>query len=57
MKRTWIALLAASVLLGCLAACGSAASGEAVTVQKVSMLADDGSVGLVDRYAGVVVSG
>ncbi len=58
MRKTVTALLAAALLLGMLAGCsGSSASGEAVTVEQVSAIVNGGSVGLADRYAGVVAAG
>ena len=56
MKRVLIVLMAAVLLLTGLAGCGDP-SGEAVAVQAVSMIISDGTVGLINRYAGVVVSG
>ena len=45
-------VLALVMLLGCAAGCG-AAEGEA-SVQSVSMVCGLGSVGLADRFAGIV---
>lgn len=56
MKKTLVCILALCLLLGTLTACGGSAE-EAVTVQKVSDITAQGSVGLVNRYAGLVVSG
>lgn len=53
-KRFLTLLLAACALTG-LAACGE--PGEAVAVQSVKTLCQNGSLGLRDQYAGVVVSG
>ena len=55
MKRR-IALILVLLLLTSLAGCASD-SGETVTVEKVSRIVAKGSVGLVNRYAGLVVSG
>ena len=54
MKRFVLGMMAAVALL---AGCGTTAPEDAVTVQSVSMIVNDGSVGMVSRYAGVVVSG
>ncbi len=56
MKKLLAILLGASLLLGVLAGCGGNTE-DAVTVQKVSDITAQGSVGLVNRYAGLVVSG
>ena len=56
MKKQLALFLGAVLLLSAFSGCGSSA-GEAVTVQKVSEIASQGSVGLVNRYAGLVVSG
>ena len=56
MKKLLVILLAAALLLGVLAGCGGNTE-NAVTVQKVSDITAQGSVGLVNRYAGLVVSG
>lgn len=56
MKKLLVILLGASLLLGVLAGCGGNTE-DAVTVQKVSDITAQGSVGLVNRYAGLVVSG
>ena len=45
-------VLALVMLLGCVSGCG-AAEGEA-SVQSVSMICGLGSVGLADRFAGIV---
>ena len=55
MKRRIVRILVLLLLLS-MAGCGSD-SGETVTVEKVSRIVAKGSVGLVDRYAGLVVSG
>lgn len=52
MKKISVFLVAA-LLLTMLAGCGSSVEGEA-SVQSVSMICGLGSVGLVDRFAGVV---
>ena len=56
MKKLLVILLGAALLLGVLAGCGGNTE-DAVTVQKVSDITAQGSVGLVNRYAGLVVSG
>ena len=56
MKKLLAILLGASLLLGVLTGCGGNAE-DAVTVQKVSDITSQGAVGLVNRYAGLVVSG
>ena len=55
MKKL-IALLLCLTLLLTLAGCASD-NGETVTVEKVSRIVAKGSVGLINRYAGLVVSG
>ncbi len=56
MKKV-LALLLAALLLG-LCACGAKSDESAsVTVQSVAEIVNAGSVGVVDRYAGMVVSG
>lgn len=57
MKRFVCGMLSAAVLLVGLTGCGGESSEDAITVQAVSMIVSDGSVGMVSRYAGVVVSG
>ncbi len=56
MKKLLAIFLGACLLLGVLSGCGGNAE-DAVTVQKVSDITSQGSVGLVNRYAGIVVSG
>ena len=56
MKKLLAILLGACLLLGVMSGCGGDAE-NAVTVQKVSDITSQGSVGLVNRYAGLVVSG
>ena len=56
MKKLLAILLGACLLLGVMTGCGGNAE-DAVTVQKVSDITSQGSVGLVNRYAGIVVSG
>lgn len=56
MKKLLAILLGACLLLGVMTGCGGNAE-DAVTVQKVSDITLQGSVGLVNRYAGIVVSG
>lgn len=56
MKKLLAILLGACLLLGVMSGCGGDAE-DAVTVQKVSDITSQGSVGLVNRYAGLVVSG
>ena len=56
MKKLLAILLGACLLLGVMSGCGGEAE-DAVTVQKVSDITSQGSVGLVNRYAGLVVSG
>ena len=56
MKKLLAILLGTCLLLGVMSGCGGDAE-DAVTVQKVSDITSQGSVGLVNRYAGLVVSG
>ena len=56
MKKFLALLLAAFLALSLLAACGSESS-ETVAVRKVRDIVSDGSIALVSRYAGIVVSG
>lgn len=51
-----VAFVLAFVLVLCLAGCSSGEE-ETVSVQSVAMITGMGSVGLADRYAGLVVSG
>ncbi|MBQ8829993.1 MAG: efflux RND transporter periplasmic adaptor subunit [Oscillospiraceae bacterium] len=51
-----IASVLSTALLLCMAGCNTA-SEDAVSVQSVSMITGMGSVGLADRYAGLVVAG
>ena len=44
-------------LTGCSDSAGSAAAGQAVSVEAVASIVSAGSVGLADRYAGMVVAG
>ena len=54
MKRILSVLLCAAMIA---ALCGCGGSGEAVSVQSVSLIASAGNVGFVERCAGKVVSG
>lgn len=56
MKRFFLIMLAVALLCSTVG-CGGDAAEDAVTVQAVSMIVNDGAVGMVSRYAGVVVSG
>lgn len=56
MKRLITTLILCAAALTLFAGCG-AQDQETVTVQSVSMITGSGSVGVVDRYAGLVVSG
>ena len=57
MKKIGAVFLAGLMLAG-LSACGGESGGDAaVTVQSVAEIVSAGSVGVVDRYAGMVVSG
>lgn len=56
MKRLITIFIFCSAALALFAGC-SAQEQETVTVQSVSMITGSGSVGVVDRYAGLVVSG
>ncbi len=56
MKKLLAILLGTCLLLGVMTGCGGNAE-DAVTVQKVSDITSQGAVGLVNRYAGLVVSG
>ena len=55
MKKVSVLLLAAFLTLSCLSACAQEDLGE-VTVQNVGEITGMGAVGIVDRFAGVVVS-
>ena len=57
MKRVIAVILAGIVLAGAMSGCSGTASGEAVSVEPVSMIVGTGPVGLADRYAGMVVAG
>ncbi len=57
MKQWTAAGLAALLCLGLAACGGQSAEGTEVTVESVAAIAKAGSVGVVDRYAGLVVSG
>lgn len=58
MKRRLTALTLTALMTVSLAACGTKTEDEAaVTVESVAGIVSDGSVGVVDRYAGMVVSG
>lgn len=56
MKKITAILLGVCLLIGVMSACGGNAE-DAVAVQKVSDITAQGSVGVVNRYAGLVVSG
>ena len=58
MKKKMICIVLAAVFVfGCvLSGCGSGDSGETAAVQSVAMITGAGSVGVYDRYAGLVVS-
>lgn len=53
MKRKIICLLCAALIAAAAVGCAGQ-TGEAVAVQSVSMITGAGSVGLIDRFAGVV---
>ena len=57
MKRIFSILCLGVLAAGLFTGCGAAGSEETVSVQSVSMITGIGSVGIVDRYAGMVVSG
>lgn len=58
MKQKWTAVFLAALMMASLCACASREEdGETVTVQSVAEIVAGGSVGVVDRYAGMVVSG
>ncbi len=57
-KRAMTALLAALMMAGLCSCTGrSSADGETVTVQSVAQITGVGSLGVIERYAGKVVSG
>ncbi len=53
MKRIVVCLICAALIAVSLCACADV-SGDAVTVQSVSMITGAGSTGLIDRFAGIV---
>ncbi len=60
MRKIFTAALAGAMLLGVLSGCaegGSAANGQPASVETVASIVSAGSVGLADRYAGVVAAG
>lgn len=60
MRKIVSAALAGALLLGVVGGCansGTAAGGQTVSVEAVSSIVSTGSVGLADRYAGMVVAG
>ena len=57
MKRILSVLCLGALAAGILSGCGIGGTEEAVSVQSVSMITGMGAVGMVDRYAGMVVSG
>ncbi len=59
MKKAITAIMAGALALGVLSGCTDSAGGpgEAATVEAVATIVGGGSVGLADRYAGMVVSG
>lgn len=57
MKRIFSALCMGALAMGLLSGCSTGGDGETVSVQSVSMITGIGSVGMVDRYGGMVVSG
>ena len=57
MKRILSVLCLGALAAGLLTGCSVSGTEETVSVQSVSMITGIGSVGLVDRYAGMVVSG
>ncbi len=56
MKRIATMLLAALLLAGALTGCGAKSGGEEAYVQSVSMICGMGSVGLAQRFGGVVAA-
>ena len=59
MRKSLSGALAGALLLAVLAGCSDSAAGggQAVSVEAVSSIVNGGAVGLLDRYAGMVVSG
>lgn len=57
MKRILSVLCLGALAAGLLSGCGASGTEETVSVQSVSMITGMGAVGMVDRYAGMVVSG
>lgn len=57
MKRILSILCLGALAAGLFSGCAASSTEEAVSVQSVSMITGIGSVGMVDRYAGMVVSG
>ena len=57
MKRILSVLCLSALAAGLLSGCGASGTEETVSVQSVSMITGMGAVGMVDRYAGMVVSG
>lgn len=57
MKRILSVLCLGALAAGLLSGCAASGDQETVSVQSVSMITGIGSVGMVDRYAGMVVSG
>ena len=57
MKRLITVICLGAMALSVLGGCSGSAGGEAVSVEPVSAIASGGFVGLMDRYAGMVVAG
>lgn len=57
MKRILSIFCLGALAAGLFSGCTASGTEEAVSVQSVSMITGIGSVGMVDRYAGMVVSG
>ena len=57
MKRILSVFCLGALAAGLLSGCGASGTEETVSVQSVSMITGMGAVGMVDRYAGMVVSG
>ena len=59
MRKTIAAAMAGAVFLGLLGGCSNSgtAGGQTVSVEAVASIVGTGSVGLADRYAGMVVAG